>query len=67
MKEFYVVGRWGTDYRGEPQMFTYSYNGITVIQARESAELTAEMCNEQWPADDYRSEWRLFKLVEAEK
>jgi len=66
MKEFYIVGRWGTDHRGEPYLYTYSYNGSCVSVNRESAEMTAEHCNERWPVEGDRGEWRLFKIVEAE-
>lgn len=65
-KEFYIVGRWDTDYQGEPKLLTYSYNNVPVISSRESADLTVEMCNDKWPANQHQSEWRLFKIVEAE-
>lgn len=67
MKEFYIVGRYGTNYRGERKLYTYSYNGVPVIGNRMSAEMTVELCNDQWPSNEYQSEWRLFKIVEVEE
>lgn len=66
MKEFYIVGRWDTNYRGEQDLNAYHYNGAVVIKNRKSAEMTVELCNDQWPSNEYQSEWRLFKIVEAE-
>lgn len=62
MKDFYIVGRINNTF-GNQELYTYSYNGNTVINYRESAELIAEQCNERYPCD---TEWKIFKIVEVE-
>ena len=63
MKDFYIVGRVNIDSSGKQDFYSYRYNGDTVINYRESAELIAEQCNERYPCD---TPWKIFKIVEVE-
>ena len=62
MKEFYIVGRINNTF-GNQELNTYSYNGNAVINYLQSAELTVEYCNKNYPCD---TEWKIFKIVEVE-
>lgn len=67
MNEFYIVGRWYTDNRGDLDLTIYSYNDCSVIRHRMSAELTVEHCNNLYRTEGDCGEWRLFKVAEVEE